>query len=139
MGSKSAVARKIGMSQHTLSRRLLRGRLGYYKATKRSGLCNYCRGWELDEQPHLQRLWSSFQEETAKISQDFWNGWAMTLEAAATSGQVQHRPFTCVRWWKLAMAFVDRQAREHPLAARSLAVHRPLAARSQAQTAVCEL
>ena len=38
------------------------------------------------------------------------------LEAAATSGQMQRRPFTCVRWWKLAMAFVDRQAREHPLA-----------------------
>ena len=43
------------------------------------------------------------------------------MKEAATSSQMQNRPFTCVRWWQLAIDFADKQACIHPLAAGAVA------------------
>ena len=97
-------------------RGLCRGKFNYHKAKRRSGLCNYCRGWELDQQPVLQKLWSQFLEETTAISVDFWADWPRALAQEPQSLQLQHRPLTCQRWWKAVMAYARRRVAAIPLA-----------------------
>ena len=72
LGSKSSVARSIGMPARTLSRHLARARLGVYAAKQRSGKCQYCHQWDTHEEKLLSKLLQQLRTRIEGMHGDFW-------------------------------------------------------------------
>ena len=72
LGTCSELSRTIGMPARTLRRRVQRGRMNFYRAKRRHGLCQYCQAWDRTDSVELNKISQHLRGRLEALLLGFW-------------------------------------------------------------------
>ena len=75
LGSKTFVAAAMKVPLRTFQRRVQRGNMGYSKAKLRGGKCQYCRQFDVVEEPLVLSVFEKLRGSLEELSPNFWDLW----------------------------------------------------------------
>ena len=99
MGSTTCIARRIGVPDRTLRRRVGKGRLGVYRGRLRSGLCSYCQQWFNVERPLLERLYQELIKKVEVMCSTYFQPWYEIMKSKEEFKDPAYDKFSSMQWW----------------------------------------
>lgn len=104
MGTRTSIARTIGMPRRTLARRV-QGLLS--KAKQRSGLCPYCSQWDRCDRGKVVSLLDHLRGTLHSLITGVFANLDRRIEDDAIFSQPQYDVYACKRFWDMTMQYVD--------------------------------
>ena len=108
LGTNSSIAKEIGLGRRTCGRRLWRGKMGYYKALARQGMCDYCVCFRRYEVPVTESIVLELQRRLElQGDSDFWTQWLDHTARDAAFKAANFQRAGNPRYWQELFQFMD--------------------------------